>query len=153
MFKVKQYKKGIYSPINRKKYLGTENPVYRSSYELYFFRWCDNNPRVLEWTSESVVIPYKSPLDEKFHKYYVDNSIVYKINDTVVKKFLIELKPYKQTIAPTKNKNKKDSTFITEATTFAKNQAKWEAAKKWCEGKGFDFLILTEKQLFPNGKS
>jgi len=149
MFKVKQYKKGIYTPINRKKYLGTDNPVYRSSYELYFFRWCDNNPNVLEWTSESVVIPYKSPLDGKFHKYFVDNSIVYRINENTVKKFLVEIKPSKQTEQPTRHKNKKESTFVTEATTFAKNQAKWEAAKKWCEGKDFDFLILTEKHLFP----
>ena len=149
MFKVGQYKKGIYKPVNRSKYLGTQDPVYRSSYELYFFRWCDNNPRVLEWTSESVVIPYKSPLDNKFHKYYVDNSIVYKINENTVKKFLVEIKPSKQTEPPKNHGNKKESTYVTEATTYAKNMAKWEAAKKWCDGKGFDFLILTEKQLFP----
>jgi hypothetical protein len=149
MFKVKQYKKGIYKPVNRAKYLGTQDPVYRSSYELFFFRWCDNNPRVLEWTSESVVIPYKSPLDNKFHKYYVDNSIIYKINENTIKKFLVEIKPSKQTEPPKKRGNKKESTYVIEATTFAKNSAKWEAAKKWCEGNGFDFLILTEKQLFP----
>ena len=149
MFKVGQYKKGIYKPVNRKKYLGTQDPVYRSSYELHFFRWCDNNPRVLEWTSESVVIPYMSPLDNKFHKYYVDNSIVYKINENTVKKFLVEIKPSKQTEPPKRHGNKKDKTFIIEATTYANNLAKWEAAKKWCEGKNFDFLILTEKQLFP----
>ena len=149
MFKVGQYKKGIYKPVNRKKYLGTQDPVYRSSYELHFFRWCDNNPRVLEWTSESVVIPYMSPLDNKFHKYYVDNSIVYKINEKTVKKFLVEIKPSKQTEPPKRHGNKKERTFITEATTYAKNLAKWEAANKWCEGKNFDFLILTEKQLFP----
>ena len=149
MFKVGQYKKGIYKPVNRKKYLGTQDPVYRSSYELHFFRWCDNNPRVLEWTSESVVIPYMSPLDNKFHKYYVDNSIVYKINENTVKKFLVEIKPSKQTEPPKRHGNKKDKTFIIEATTYAKKLAQWEAAKKWCEGKNFDFLILTEKQLFP----
>ena len=107
MFKVGQYKKGVYKPVNRSKYLGTQDPVYRSSYELYFFRWCDNNPRVLEWTSESVVIPYKSPLDNKFHKYYVDNSIVYKTDNNTVKKFLVEIKPSKQTEPPKKHGNKK----------------------------------------------
>lgn len=150
MFKVKQYKKGVYRPINPKKYLGTADPVFRSSYELYFFKWCDNNPRVLEWASEAVVIPYISPLDNKAHRYFVDNSIVYRINENLIKKFLVEIKPYKQTIPPVNSARKKQSTIITEATTYAKNQAKWEAAKKWCKQRGdVEFMIITEKQLFP----
>ena len=66
---------GIFLPINPKKYIGNEKPVYRSGYELKFFRWCDNNPNVLEWASEAVIIPYTSPIDGKVHRYFTDSCI------------------------------------------------------------------------------
>lgn len=141
-----KYKQGVYKP-STKKYKGRSNPVYRSSWELKFFRWCDNNPNVLEWTSESVVIPYTSPLSGRTHRYFVDNTVTIKEGDNTVR-YLIEIKPKKQTKKPTKHGNKKESTILYENMTYIKNQAKWAAAEAWCKKRGYRFQIITEDQLF-----
>jgi len=142
----KKYKQGIYTP-STKKYKGHGNPVYRSSWELKFFRWCDINPNVLQWTSESLVIPYISPLDNKPHRYFVDNVVVLREGDSI-EKYAIEIKPKKQTMKPTPHGNKKDSTILYENMEYVRNMAKWEAARKWCSKKGYKFQILTEEHLF-----
>lgn len=142
------FKKGIYRPKNSKKYVGLSHPTYKSSWELYFFKWCDNNPSVLEWSSESVVIPYISPIDNSVHRYYVDNAIVLNEGNKKVK-YLVEIKPHKQTIPPSHKGNKKESTIIHEQVTYSVNKAKWEAADTWAKNNGYKFLILTENELFP----
>ncbi len=141
------YKQGAYSPLNSEKYIGTRPIIYRSGWELKFFRWCDKNKNVLKWGSESVVIPYISPLDGRPHRYFVDNVVFIQEGDNMVK-YLIEIKPKKQTVPPTRSKRKKRSTMLYESNMFVINQSKWEAAEKWCKKKGYKFLILTEDQLF-----
>jgi hypothetical protein len=141
------YKQGTYRPKHAKKYVGSHPIVYRSGWELKFFRWCDLNENVLEWTSESIVIPYINPTTGRGQRYFVDSSIALKENNKVVK-YLIEIKPKKQTIPPKYSKRKKKSTLIYEASTYAKNKAKWAAAEKWCQKKGYKFMILTEEELF-----
>tara|TARA_R100000805_G_C3567389_1_gene74401 strand:+ start:51 stop:503 length:453 start_codon:yes stop_codon:yes gene_type:complete len=142
----RKYKQGIYSP-STNKYKGRSKPVYRSSWELKFFRWCDLNPNVLEWTSESLVIPYISPLDGRPHRYFVDN--VVKIREGKnIQTYAIEIKPKKQTQKPSTHGNKKDSTILYENIEYVRNMAKWEAAKAWCKKRGYKFQILTEEHLF-----
>jgi hypothetical protein len=144
--KYSQYKQGIYKP-SGKKYKGGSNPVYRSSWELKFFRWCDANPNVVEWSSESVAIPYKSPLDGRVHRYFVDNVVKIKEGNSITK-YIIEIKPKKQTIKPKAHGNKKKSTVLYENMQYVKNIAKWEAARDWCKRKGYKFQIITEDHLF-----
>jgi hypothetical protein len=36
---------------------------------------------------------------------------------------------------------------LYEQLTYIQNMAKWEAAKKWCKKRGFEFTVLTEKEL------
>ena len=141
-----QYKQGVYTPTGR-KYKGSSRPVYRSSWELKFFRWCDANDNILEWTSESVVIPYTSPLSSRTCRYIVDNTVKILEGDKVVK-YLIEIKPKKQTQKPKPHGNKKQSTILYENMTYIKNQAKWAAAEKWCKSRGYRFQIITEDHLF-----
>ena len=141
------YRQGIYKPKHRHKYAGNKNPRYLSSWELHFFRWCDNNPKVVKWCSENVVIPYISPVDNKVHRYMVDNIVHIKEGNDMVK-YLIEIKPKKQTKPPVKHGNKKPTTMLYEQKMYAVNISKWEAAKKWCVKYGYKFLILTEDQLF-----
>ena len=141
-----QYKQGTYKPVNKHKYKGHGTPRYLSSWELKFFKWCDRNPNVVQWTSESVCIPYISPVDGKMHRYFVDNTV--HINEvTKIVKYLIEIKPSKQTRPPSKHGNKKRSTIIHEAATWEVNQAKWIAAKNWSDKNGFIFQIVTEKDF------
>ena len=140
------YKQGIYKPVHSQKYIGKRLPTYRSSWELKFFQWCDKNNNVLEWSSESVIVPYRSPVDGKRHRYFVDNAIVLKEGNKI-KKYLVEIKPFKQTQPPKQSNRKKKSTILYEEMTYAVNQAKWEAAEIYAKAKNMKFIILTENEL------
>jgi len=144
----KKFRQGVYNPINPQKYRGKDLPRFLSSWELKLFRWCDMNDNVLEWASESIVIPYTNPITHKTSSYFPDVAIKMKTGDTV-KKFLVEVKPYKQTLDPSTfdRKNKRKKSIIYENVTYIKNVAKWAAAKKWCEKMGYEFTLLTEKEL------
>ena len=140
----KKWRQGIFTPKNQDKFIGSK-AVYRSGLELKFFRFCDNNPNVLEWGSENIVVPYISPLDNKAHRYYVDNYIAIREGSNVVK-YLVEIKPSKQTKPPT-TKYRKRQHLIYEQRQYVVNQAKWKAAKEFCKKKRLTFIILTEKEL------
>lgn len=142
-----KYKQGVFTPKNGHKYAGSGKPRYLSSWELKFFHWCDNNPNVIQWSSENIVIPYVSPVDNRPHRYMVDNVVKIREGDQLVK-YLIEIKPKKQTVPPTTHGNKKQSTVLYEHATYAVNQAKWLAAENWCSKRGYKFQILTEDHLF-----
>ncbi len=142
----KKYKQGIYRPIHPEKLIGKAYAIYRSSYELKFCKWCDLRDNVVKWGSESIAIPYQSPIDGRVHRYYIDNVVLIKEGDKIGK-YLIEIKPKSQTIQPTQSGNKKPSTILYEQVTFATNMAKWNAAKSFCESKGYKFQILTEVEL------
>ena len=144
----KKYRQGIYKPKHKHKYAGNKYPRYLSSWELHFFRWCDNNINVVKWCSENVIIPYISPLDNKVHRYMVDNIVHIKEGKNNITKYLIEIKPKKQTRPPSEHGNKKPTTLLYEKQMFAVNMSKWNAAKKWCDKHNYKFLILTEDQLF-----
>lgn len=145
-----RFKQGVYIPKNKEKYKGRDYPRYLSSWELKFFRFCDIEPAILEWSSEAIVIPYLSPIDNKVHNYITDAVIKMKTKEGV-KRFLVEVKPYKQTLKPVMRLNKKTSkpckSSIYEQLTFLRNQAKWDAAKKWCKKHDMEFTIITEHHL------
>ena len=138
-----KYKQGIYKPIHPNKYMG-EYAMYRSGLELKFMRFCDTNPNIVKWGSENYIIPYRHP-DGKMRRYFVDNYVAIKEGEEI-KKYLIEIKPSRQTVPPT-TKYKKKAHMIYEQVQYATNIAKWEACKRYCEKRGFSFLILTEKEL------
>jgi len=140
------YNQGIFKPVNESKYRGSTPVVYRSGLELNFYRWCDRNDKVLQWGSESVVVPYLSPKDGRMHRYFVDGVLVLK-TPKGPKKFLVEIKPDKQTRAPTTSGRKSKKNLLYEQIQWAVNQSKWESAGNWCKKNGFQFVILTEKDL------
>ena len=145
-YRYSRFKQGIYKPVHRTKYRGWKLPEYRSSWELKFFQWCDKNPNVLEWTSESVIVPYVSPVDGKAHRYYVDNTVVLQ-EDANIGRYMVEIKPSRQTKPPVESKRKKATTILYERTTYAVNQAKWAAAEKYAKKRNMKFIILTENEL------
>jgi hypothetical protein len=141
-----KFHQGIYIPKYKEKYTGKDYPRYMSSWELKLFRWCDDNDQVLQWSSENIVIPYANPITGRTHNYIVD--AVIKLNTPQgTKKFLVEVKPYKQTIEPDINKPVKTKSQIYERLNYLKNKAKWDAAKMWCKKRDFEFCILTEHHL------
>ena len=135
--------KGKYRPTKREKYRGdVNNIIYRSLWERSFMKYCDDNPDIIEWGSEEIVIPYISPIDGKKHRYFPDFYLKTSNGD----KFLVEIKPKRQT-KPPKVPKRKTRRFIYETHEWGRNQAKWEAANKLCKRNGWKFLILTEDHL------
>ena len=139
--------KGKYQPTNPQKYRGDySNIIYRSLWERKFMKYCDLNENILEWGSEEIALPYRSPIDNKIHKYFPDFYIKVKESNGAIKKCIIEIKPKKQTIEPIPQK-KKTKGYIYEVYEYAKNQAKWEAARAFCADRGLEFKIFTENEL------
>ena len=135
--------KGLYKPTNPKKYVGdTKMIVYRSLLERRFMRYCDLNEDILFWASEELPVRYYSPLDKKWHRYFPD-FVVKTVNNH---KYMIEIKPSRQVGKP-KPPKKKTKSYMRESFEYIKNQAKWNAAKAYCEDNGMQFKIITEKDL------
>ena len=105
-----KFRQGLFKPKNSSKYVGRTPPVYRSGWELRFFRWCDENTNVLEWASEAIIIPYVNPIDGKGHRYYTDGVVVIRETNGI-NKYIIEIKPSDQLKQPTTGR-KKNSTLI-----------------------------------------
>lgn len=138
---------GIFRPKNPQKYKGDyTNIIYRSSWELKLMMWFDTHPDVLEWSSEEIVIPYRSPIDGKIHRYFPDFYVRKRNKDGVVETIIVEVKPYAQTQEPKKQK-KVSKSYINEVKTWGINSYKWKAARDYCEDRKWKFQIITEKEL------
>jgi len=145
---MKKFLQGKYSPKFPKKYKGNPCEIYyRSSWERKFMVYCDTNENILEWGSEELALPYRSPIDNRIHRYFPDFYIKVKESNGSIKKYLIEIKPKKQTLEPIPQKRKTKG-YIYEVYEYAKNQAKWKAAEEFCTDRGYEFKVLTEDDLF-----
>ena len=141
------YHKRKYTPLHPEKYIGDPtNIVMRSSWETKFALWCDHNPAVMQWVSEEIVIPYICPTDNRAHRYFVDFVIKVKDRSGAIKTYLVEIKPDAQTKPPTKG-SRSTKKYLTEVMTYGKNQAKWAAATKYAQLRGWEFKVLTEYDL------
>ena len=140
-----KYAQGIFTPRNPDKYIGVGDIKYRSSWEHAFMRFLDNNPSVMRWASESIRIPYFNPFVNKQTTYVPDFLIVYKDKFGKEHGEVIEIKPEKQTKKPIQKRQTRR--FLEEAATYAINQEKWRAADIFCQKEGWDFMVLTEKDL------
>jgi len=143
-----KYHQGLYKPKNPIKYEGdSSNIVYRSSWELKFFNWADQNSSVIRWSSEEIIVPYFCPTDNKYHRYFPDAKISVRTKTGVVKTYIIEIKPFAETIEPVARQGKSKKRLLQEVLTWTKNQAKWKAAIEYAADRGWEFKILTEKDL------
>ena len=150
------YKQGIYKPINPKKWVITESfdmkepgIKYRSGWEKKFFSFMDMNDNIIKANSEGMIIPYINPITGKKSKYYMD--CMMETSDGKI--WLIEIKPYAQTIPPkhprknAKNPQKAQKNYLKALETYLVNKAKWKATEILCKDKGWIFKIITEKEL------
>jgi hypothetical protein len=139
--------KSRYKPEYPAKYKGNpDNIICRSSWERKFCRWCDLNENIIEWGSEEFWIPYRSPVDGRVHKYFPDFIIKVKEQTGQIKTYVVEVKPKKQTMEP-KVPKRKTKSWLYEMKTYAVNQAKWKAAKEFCDDRLLEFKIITENEL------
>lgn len=146
--------KGRFRPKNPEKYRGDPTKIiYRSLWEFKFFKYIDEHPDIIWWASEEMCVPYVSPIDGKRHRYFPDVIIHKRDQSGVPQTLMIEIKPSKQTMPPDiKKKNATPSgrisrRYINEVKTYGVNEAKWTAAKNYCQAKGWQFVIMTEKEL------
>lgn len=144
---------GKYFPKNPKKYIGDPNTIFfRSLWERKFMVWCDTTDSIINWSSEECIIKYKDPSKGfAVRRYFPDFLITVKLRDGTLKKRLIEIKPFAQTKEPVK-KSRITKRYISEVMTYATNTAKWQAAAAVCEENGWEFQIITEKELFSGKK-
>ena len=142
----KNYSQGRYKPIHPQKYKGDiNNIIYRSSWEKKFLYYCDMNEKILEYSSEEFFVPYRAP-DGRIRRYFPDFYIKVQEESNAIKKYIIEIKPQKQTLPP-KKPSRQTKRYISEVYEYAKNQSKWEAAREWCADRGYEFKVITEKEL------
>ena len=139
--------KGKYYPSFPRKYKGDPtNIIYRSLWERKFMVYCDKNAKILEWGSEEIALPYISPHDSRVHRYFPDFYMKVKETNGKIKNYVIEVKPAKQTKPPKKPKRQTKG-YIREAFEYARNQAKWKAAREYCADRMWEFKVITEKEL------
>lgn len=139
-----KFSRGVFQPKNLAKYVGTNLPTYRSDWERVFMTFCDNNPSVQQWSSESVKIPYRDPLTGKPANYIPDFLMVYLDKNLKKHVELVEIKPANQMLAEKVGKSPYNQ------AQYVKNMAKWEAARAWCQQQGIVFRVINEHDLFSN---
>lgn len=141
-----RFAQGKFTPKNPEKYMGNKTPTYRSSWEFAFMRFCDEHPSVEKWASEAIRIPYRNPLSGKQTIYVPDFFIAYANKNGKKMVELIEVKPENQTL------KEKLGTSKSNQAHWVVNQAKWEAANSWCKQKGIKFRVISEKDIFHQGR-
>ena len=138
---------GQFRPRNPKKYIGdSNNIIYRSSWECKVMSWLDLNDNIISWASEEVIIPYVSPVDNRFHRYFPDFLVKVRTKEGTTKTMMLEVKPKKQTQPPEVRK-RVTKQYLNEVMTWGVNQAKWKAANEYCLDRGWEFKLITEDHL------
>ena len=139
---------GKFSPKNTNKYLGDPtNIFFRSLWERRVMSYLDDNSSVIGWSNEEIVIPYLSPVDNKWHRYFPDFYVQVKNKQGLVESMILEVKPASQSVPPTK-KTKVTKSYIREVMTWGVNEAKWNAAVEYCKDRKWSFKVITENELF-----
>ena len=143
------WQQGFYTVKHPEKYEGDVNKVvYRSSWELDAFNFCDNNPHVLKWSSEEIIIPYSKPSGNggfRPARYFPDLFMEYRTKDGQLRRDLIEIKPARQTKV-SRSRSPKNKKYENQVLFI--NRLKWEAAENWCKQNGMTFRVLTEREQF-----
>lgn len=165
----KNYHNGNFVPENKDKVikLNSEGGVYyRSSLEKKFMIWLDNQEKITKWGAECLKIPYQlthykkdGDIQLKNHIYYPDFYYEMRLSDGTLRQVVVEVKPMKEyqmvvnlqegKLESPKNKTtlKKLKNLEYDVKMARKNKQKWESMIKFCDMKGFEFIVVTEKHL------
>jgi hypothetical protein len=122
MSREKKYLQGLFTPKNPRKYRGNPTQIiYRSSWERKFMDYCDLKDSIVEWSSETTIIPYRYDIDGKIHRYFIDFRIVVREKTGELQTYLVEIKPEKKT-KPPKPPKRKTKNYIYESMDYIKIQ-------------------------------
>ena len=141
----RRFAQGKFTLKNPEKYLGTKDPLYRSSWEFAFMKFCDESPSIAKWASEAVRIPYRNPLTGRYTIYVPDFFIYYVDKGGQTHAEIVEIKPQNQSLKEKVGKN------LNNQASYILNRAKWEAATVWCRQKGLRFRVINETDIFHQG--
>jgi hypothetical protein len=141
-----KWAQGNFTPKNPHKYVGKHTPRYRSGWELVFMQFCDTNDNIIQWASEAIKIPYRHPLTGKPTIYVPDFFVLYENKRGQQVAEIVEIKPKKQSLIESRTASAKDRAIV------AINHAKWAAAKSYCQKLGVAFRVITEDDIFYNGR-
>lgn len=143
---------GRFVPKNPAKYVGNVNKImFRSSWEVRFMQWLDQNNAVLRWGSEELAIPYVNPIKKDpngrpvVSRYFPDFLILYRDTTGTIHKEIVEVKPYKESVITPRMSERDKMAYVV-------NQAKWAAAAQFAQSQGAVFRVVTEKTMFKQGK-
>ena len=139
---------GKFVPRFAQKYVGRYPIIVRSSWERMMCQWLDGNPEVIKWSSEGHIIHYYDPIQQKRRRYFPDfyAEILNKKKQPV--KYIIEVKPNRETGPPVKTRGQSKKTQLYQEATWVTNKAKFEAAQQYCNKLGYRFKLLTENEMF-----
>jgi hypothetical protein len=138
---------GKYSPKNTNKYLGDPTNIwYRSLWERRVMVHLDENTNVVGWSNEEIIIPYLSPVDNRWHRYFPDFFVQVRNKLGIIEGMVLEVKPKSQSVPPVK-KSKITKRYINEVVIWGVNEAKWKAANEYCKDRNWKFQVITEEHL------
>jgi hypothetical protein len=141
-----KYANGQFQPTNPSKYIGKKTPTYRSSWEHTVMTFFDKNPAILQWASEAIHVNYRNPFTGKNTIYVPDFFILYLDKHGKQHAEIIEVKPLKETsLLEAKSTRDKAAAIL--------NAAKWQAATAYCQAQGLKFRVVTEQDLFHQGRA
>jgi hypothetical protein len=139
---------GYFKPKNLEKYMGDPTKiVYRSGWELKFMSYLDSHANVVNWSSEEFFIPYRSPMDNRIHRYFPDFLVKKRTPEGLVETIVVEVKPASQSRPPKPVAGKPSKTYLREVYNWGINSSKWESANKYCSNRGWKFIVIGEKEL------
>lgn len=141
-----RFAKGFFNIKHPEKYAGKGKPKFRSSWEFAFMSFLDNHPGVVQWASESIYIPYKNPLTGRSTVYIPDFFVIYIDKNMQKHAEVLEIKPAKEAMREHARSRRDKAMYVI-------NMAKWTAAAAWCKKQGMVFRVLTEQQLFHQGRN
>lgn len=141
-----KYANGFFQMQNPAKYVGKKQPHYRSSWEHSVMRMCDNNPAILQWANEAIHINYRNPFTNKNTIYVPDFFVLYQDANNTQHAELWEIKPQKETTL-------ESAKSMRDKAAAVLNMAKWQAAQAYCKANGIRFRIITENELFHQGRA
>jgi len=141
-----KYAQGKYQLLNPEKYVGNKSPTYRSSWEFAVMSMCDNNPSILQWASEALHINYRNPFTNRNTIYVPDFFVMFVDSSGKTHGEVWEIKPTKETSLQEAGKSPR-----AQAAAIL-NMAKWEAARAYCRAQNLSFRIITERDLWIQGK-
>lgn len=141
----RRFAQGKFTLKNPDKYMGTKDPLYRSSWEFAFMKFCDESTAIAKWASEAVRIPYRNPLTGRYTIYVPDFFINYVDKGGQTHAEIVEIKPQNQSLKEKVGKN------LNNQASYILNRAKWEAATVWCRQKGLRFRVINETDIFHQG--